>query len=1052
MTVNSKLFFMTTLLFVLTVFSPIWISGIGGDAKAWTDGNRDSPVRPNYGIQDMIAHKALMLLNESSPEKAEFMMFWFKVDGSDDNENSFDSDHLFPREDDNFLAWTDDGPEGVTVDYFINNPEPGQDPQTDAVQFAQLLANRSLANLTEWLFEGGSSNTDEEIRLMHSAAYNAGKLAKYVGDMSQYGHTDYSKWDQLSVVPQYHPSEVNYPYREYYEARVWSDTNMETLYQDFWNNRTFTVPTGFSPDTVHTHTSDFAKWVNSRDQPPVQIEDYDGTMITVGHNYDIMLRNFMYCWDYDLRYNGVRGFNSTLWELTLENIVRSAETLAGIYGSLYDEAWSRFLDSAPELSLVDWGIHPDPAVDGDMVMVNATIRNDGDRPTDQFKLLIQAETPEGPFSNWRGLTLGPGEEKNVSFLEFSVGADPVQFNITIDYEFNVAESDETNNHIEGSVTPIPEYHSATLSLAEPFSEIRRDTEKRVSLRLTNTGNRADTFFLSGTSNTPGLEVFTPSRGVLVRPNTNRVVPITLSTSIDASLVDASVDLVAQGENSTASFTLPVTILERTRDPVPVITGYEWGRLDENITLSALDSYDPDGDPLTYLWVIPLSSNSTEPEITVNYSKPGTYDIELHVFDGNATVSITLPLVYYPNVPDNVSAELRNTGVSGLTVTWLPWNAGGLINYWIEASALPGQGDRSLRGPYTRNFTSGNTSGRIGKFLPGTEVEIKVTVQAERYGNVTTDILSTTTADLSSFEDTLRLNVDDSFLNLEYKPWVDPEGERIPVIEVEREYQGDLIPIDVNGTYIQKTNSKDTLRYTLGSNSGRYRASLTYYWKDEGISPFDLFIETEKPNKVPDLSMNGTEQEFMLNVNGTCRVWFQIKIDDPQDTAKIYYEWGDGSSENTVLSVPSNAFLFHSIFHNYTEVGEYEFSLRVEDWSGDVVWYNKTIEVLEYRETKKGEEEERSIWTLVLIIIFGIVIVAAVVVLGMVAYKMAKKDTEVEFKMKDFKSEIEKKQAGTGTDFDQRRGLQIPRESIMMSSKPEEPKEIIGKVTFEDDEE
>jgi flagellar basal body-associated protein FliL len=115
----------------------------------------------------------------------------------------------------------------------------------------------------------------------------------------------------------------------------------------------------------------------------------------------------------------------------------------------------------------------------------------------------------------------------------------------------------------------------------------------------------------------------------------------------------------------------------------------------------------------------------------------------------------------------------------------------------------------------------------------------------------------------------------------------------------------------------------------------------------------------------------------------------------------------------------------------------------------VVWYNTTINVMEYKETVKGKEEERSIWTLVFIIILGIIIVIAVVILGMVAYKMSKKDTEVEFKMKDFKSEIEKKKPGTGTDFDQRRGLQIPTESIMMKTK--EPKQLEGTVTFDDEE-
>ena len=270
MSANGKLVLITAALFLFTVFSPMAFNGHGGDASAWTDGNRDSPVMPNYGIQDMIADKAFKLLENRSLEKAEFIRFWFDQAGANGDPDSFDPDHVYPLPDDNFLAWTDDGPEGVTVDYFINNPEPGQDPQTDAVQYAQMLANRSVENLTKWMLEGKGTEEKGDIQFMHSAAYNAGKLSKYIGDMSQYGHTDYTKWDQLSVVPTYHPSEVDYPYREYYEARVWSDTSMETLYGEFWDNRTYHA-------TVLARTIEFTeKNILPTGQPEHALNQRDG--------------------------------------------------------------------------------------------------------------------------------------------------------------------------------------------------------------------------------------------------------------------------------------------------------------------------------------------------------------------------------------------------------------------------------------------------------------------------------------------------------------------------------------------------------------------------------------------------------------------------------------------------------------------------------------------------------------------------------------------------------------------------------------------------------
>ncbi len=1051
MSANGKLVLITAVLFLFTVFSPMAFHGHGGDASAWTDGNRDSPVMPNYGIQDMIADKSFKLLENRSLEKAEFIRFWFDQAGANGDPDSYDADHVYPLPDDNFLAWTDDGPEGVTVDYFINNPEPGQDPQTDAVQYAQMLANRTVENLTKWMLGGKGTEEKSDIQFMHAAAYNAGKLSKYIGDMSQYGHTDYTKWDQLSVVPTYHPSEIDYPYREYYEARVWSDTSMETLYNEFWDNRTFNVPTGYSVDSVHTYTSDMAKWVNSRGQPPVQILDYDGISVTVGHNYRSMLMDFMYCWEQDISYNGVRGFNASLWELTLENLVAAAENLSAIYESIYDRSWSEFMALSPELNLVNWSVTPDPTISGDEVVVNATIRNDGQTIAENFKIELFSQG----ISGWRGLTLAPGEEKNISFLPFPVIDHAEYFRITIDYEEKIAESDETNNLFEGMVTPIPEVHSSTFTTASPFPSIRRDTEKVVQLKITNTGNRMDTFAIEASTDTTGIEIYSIGEDTIVPKFSSRIVEVIMTCAPDTSLTTATIELSAVGANSTATFDLTLQVLERSVNPTPVITGPSWGRIGEDLTLSALASTDPDGDSLYFKWIIPLRSNSTLPEITVNYTKVGVFNIELRVYDGNVTSTLIWPLRIYPNVPDNVSAYVSEKGVSGLTVTWNRWMAGGLVAVWLEATADPDQGEKSERGPYISRIEPGNTSGRVGKFLPGTEIELKVTIEAERFGNITTDIITTSTQTIAAYEDMLNLNIEDSFLYLKYKPWVDPEGVREPEIVVERIFGGEFIPVETIREDIQKTRVQDTFRYPLGSNSGIFRASLVYYWINETISPFSFYHETVRENMVPVLNMSGTDLEFRLNINGTCRVWFVLGVEDPEDTMKVNVWWGDDESEDLTFYVGEDGKFFQSLFHNYSEIDQYDLSIMVEDWNGAVSWYNKTIEILEYKETKAGEKEERSVWTLVGLIILGIFIVIALVVLGFIAYKVSKKDTEVEFKMKDFKSDIEKQKPGTGTDFDKRRTLQIPTESIMTRPKIEEEEEtaptLSGKITFDDEE-
>ncbi len=152
-------------------------------------------------------------------------------------------------------------------------------------------------------------------------------------------------------------------------------------------------------------------------------------------------------------------------------------------------------------------------------------------------------------------------------------------------------------------------------------------------------------------------------------------------------------------------------------------------------------------------------------------------------------------------------------------------------------------------------------------------------------------------------------------------------------------------------------------------------------------------------------------------------------------------------------------VFISLFHNYTAVGTYLLVIKVEDWSGEITYFNRTIEVQEYKSIDNDGKGASRLVQIIIAIVMGVVLLIALVTLGYVGYKFSKKETKVDFELKDMKSDIEKEKAGTGTDFDKRRTLQIPRESIMKG--PEPPKEgdkeiekelpmIKGKVTFDEE--
>jgi hypothetical protein len=175
-----------------------------------------------------------------------------------------------------------------------------------------------------------------------------------------------------------------------------------------------------------------------------------------------------------------------------------------------------------------------------------------------------------------------------------------------------------------------------------------------------------------------------------------------------------------------------------------------------------------------------------------------------------------------------------------------------------------------------------------------------------------------------------------------------------------------------------------------------------------------------------------------------------------DTLNVTISWGEGSPENYVLATPKDEAFFLLLFHNYSAVGDFAFSISASDWTGAVTWANRTLTIGEYRPIKQIEDQENRLLAIIVAVVVGVFLAIMLVVLGYVGYRFSKKETEVEFDLKDLKADRERNKAGTGTDFDQRRILQIPKESIMLrtTATEEAPQEavpvIIGKITFDEE--
>jgi hypothetical protein len=217
--------------------------------------------------------------------------------------------------------------------------------------------------------------------------------------------------------------------------------------------------------------------------------------------------------------------------------------------------------------------------------------------------------------------------------------------------------------------------------------------------------------------------------------------------------------------------------------------------------------------------------------------------------------------------------------------------------------------------------------------------------------------------------------------------------------------------------------------------------LTYLWRNETVAPFALERSVHVVNGPPKLDLSGSNQTFELNENGTCRVSLTLTLDDPMDTLNVTVLWGDGESEGYLLMTPKEEVLFLLLFHNFSIVGDYQLSISAVDWTRTTSWSNHTLTINEYTPIKRIKDDENRLLAIIVAVVVGVFLAIMLVVLGYIGYRFSKKETEVEFDLKDLKGESERNKAGTGTDFDQRRVLQIPKESIMLRTPP--PKEELS---------
>ncbi|MEM4308316.1 MAG: Ig-like domain-containing protein [Thermoplasmata archaeon] len=309
------------LLYILAVLLIMLCQGFSNLAAAWGNGSGSNPTYPYYGVHDVIADMAYKNLKNYNATMAEWITNWYIQNGGD-FQSSFSQSTNSPNSHDNYLAYTDD-PDAAIQDwdnhlYYVHvggsQGAPGR--------VAQLYQNL-VSYLTAYIKNGSQKWSKEE----HYAAYYAGLLTHYFSDITQYGHTEHTLKDHSH--PSYDPDGETY--HGYYESADWGTAGISALISTL-NSQSYTIK---NVSDVSALSVNLAKWVNAHDGTTTAFTDTDGSNYALGSTYVYMLNRFTSQYNTGITYNGMRGYDSILWDMTVQHIHAAVENLTSIFYTAY---------------------------------------------------------------------------------------------------------------------------------------------------------------------------------------------------------------------------------------------------------------------------------------------------------------------------------------------------------------------------------------------------------------------------------------------------------------------------------------------------------------------------------------------------------------------------------------------------------------------------------------------------------------------------------------------------------------------------------------------
>jgi hypothetical protein len=909
-------------------------------ALAWGNGSPSSVEFPNFGIHDITCDIALRSASVENGDLLTWLNDWYERNETDWG-YSFDPASTRPTKTDNVNAYTDD-PDSYWKDWdnhtLYLHPRSGWDPpEGDAASRVSQLYNMTRDRLYAWLMNG-SVRFDAD---QHYAAYYAGLMSHYVMDVTQFGHTDWTRLDHN------HPLDdpANGTYHEYYEALSWTDRALRTCHVDLMQRPLQEIQRVSDPART---VRDLVTYVNGRHGPDVQFQDVDMETVTLGSTYVRMLDLFVT--DYDARntWKGARGMSEELWNLTLENLWAGMDDLNNLWVSAYLDARDMFRADAADVVVEAIDLEPETgAYEGLEVNVTAQLRNVGPRATGEMSVALFVDNES--VSEARA-DLEAGGTGAVGFFWTAVGG-VHEIRVVADVYQEVPEGNETNNVRWRMVSVEEAHHDSILAVESPTLELLQDSTGRFNLTLTNTGNKPDVYRVL-LDTYPGSIDFSltlnADERVLLGPGEGVLFHIEVTTLLDNPVGPRYFTVVAEGGNSTSQQVLVVIIGERNVAPYIEVEYGFYGNVSVPMTFDASRTWDREGDNISFRWLMDNATLGTGPVLVRTFDEVGDYVIQLVASDGVNDRRETLEVSILDAIPPAPRLKLTDWDIDAARIEWRAWSSSNATKYFSEYRVYVSENNSDpdnimAEGNVVESITLVYVD-NITIIMPydywySDEVHVLVTT-VNIYGLVVRsntvsyepeirhgfrDLYDDRLFSWLEFSWVHKFNVTKYSFEVEWRQWY-PIGEG-GYYQIEASQEADEIVLYFKEETI--TDLSDTSRLFEGLRTGYPVSFHLWYYSIDGERNWRTGIGFDLVENVPPYA----RVPLQITAEVGVKVPYQIISYDPDGDLKymlIQIDWGDGSDFNPIPAGNK------TVNKTYERTGTFTITVVVYDNDGDSI--------------------------------------------------------------------------------------------------------------------